>query len=158
MSGLMRAEKEIKNAAEIEDILKRTEVGRLGTCVDNQPYVVPVNFVYNEKKIYFHCANTGKKMDNISKNPVVCFEVDESEIISAENPCSYSYKYKSIIANGTIKLLDDPNEKLKVFRLLINKYAPGKESLLDLESMMKYQNLAVVEISINRMTGKKSPI
>ena len=158
MSGLRRAEKEIRNVSEIEDFLSKVEVGRLGTCVDNQPYVVPLNFVYSEKKIYFHCANIGKKMENISKNPIVCFEVDESEIISSENPCNYSYKYKSIIAIGTIKFVDEPNEKLRVFRLLVNKYARGKESLLDLESIAKYQNLAIVEISINTMTGKKSPV
>jgi nitroimidazol reductase NimA-like FMN-containing flavoprotein (pyridoxamine 5'-phosphate oxidase superfamily) len=56
MTGLRRAEKEITDKAEVEAVLTEAEVGRLGTSVDGRPYVVPLNFAYEEGKIFFHGA------------------------------------------------------------------------------------------------------
>jgi nitroimidazol reductase NimA-like FMN-containing flavoprotein (pyridoxamine 5'-phosphate oxidase superfamily) len=96
-------------------------------------------------------------MEDIAANPRVCFEVDISEIITSDDPCNYSYRYKSIIANGTAKILEDPNEKLAGLRLLTEKYAPGKGPELTGEHLDTYSNLNVVEITIHEMVGKKSP-
>jgi len=87
-----RAEKEIKHREEIESLLKEAEIGRLGTCVDGEPYVVPLSFAYHDGKIVFHCAKRGKKLDNIAKNPQVCFEVDMGEVIPDEKPCRFSVR------------------------------------------------------------------
>jgi hypothetical protein len=84
MTGLRRPEKEIKDKAEVERILTEAKVGRLGTSSDGRPYVVPLSFTYHDRKIVIHGAKIGKKMENIARNPRVCFEVDTSEII----PCA----------------------------------------------------------------------
>ena len=157
MTGLRRKEKEIKEKAEIEQVLREATVGRLGTSRDDTPYVVPVSYVYDDGKIIIHGAKQGKKMDDIQANPRVCFEVDTSEIIPSDDPCNYSYRYRSVIANGTAKILDDPAEKLVGLRLLTEKYAPGNGPTLTEEHLNKNSNLNVVEIKIQDMTGKKSP-
>ena len=76
MTGLRRKDKEIKDRAEIEEVLREAQVGRLGTSVDGQPYVVPLSFAYHDGNIIFHGAREGKKMEDIARNPRVCFEVD----------------------------------------------------------------------------------
>ena len=113
--------------------------------------------MYDNGKIIIHGAKQGKKMEDIAANPRVCFEVDTSEIIASDDPCSYSYRYKSVIANGTAKILEDPNEKLEGLRRLTEKYAPGKGSKLIEGHLNKYRNLNIVEITIHDMVGKKSP-
>ena len=155
MTGLRRSDKEIKDKTEVEAVLKEARVGRLGTSRNAMPYVVPVSYVYENGKIIIHGAKQGKKMDDIKVNPQVCFEVDISEIIVSDNPCNYSYRYRSVIANGTAKILDNPIEKLEGLRLLTEKYAPGKGNELNEEHLKK--NLSVVEIMIHNMVGKKSP-
>ena len=157
MTGLRRKDKEIKDKTEIEAVLREATVGRLGTSSDNTPYVVPVSYVYDNGKIIIHGAKQGKKMEDIAANPRVCFEVDISEIIASDDPCNYSYRYKSVIANGTAKILEDPNEKLAGLRLLTEKYAPGKGPELTEEHLKKNWNLNIVEITIHEMVGKKSP-
>ncbi len=156
MTELRRKEKEITDKIEIEKILKCTYVGRLGTSRENIPYVVPVSFVYYNGKIIFHGAGKGMKMDNIKSNPKVCFEVDTSEIIISDNPCNYSFKYTSVIANGTANILEDPKEKLRELRRLTEKYAPGKGKMIEEENLK--DNLNVVKITIHNMKGKKSPV
>ena len=153
MTGLRRPEKEIKDKAEVERILMEAEVGRLGTSSDGRPYVVPLSFAYHDGKIVIHGAKIGKKMENIARNPRVCFEVDTSEIIPSDDPCGFTYKYESVIANGTARFV----EKAASLRLLVDKYAPGKGSPMTEERVEAFTNLTVVEITVEEMVGKKSP-
>ena len=157
MTGLRRPEKEIKDKAEVERALREAEVGRLGTSADGRPYVVPLSFAYHDGKIIFHGAKIGKKMKNIARNPRVCFEVDTSEIIPSDNPCGFTYKYRSVIADGTARVIEDPAEKAASLRLLVEKYAPGKGSQTTEDRVAAFDNLAVVEITVEEMVGKKSP-
>ncbi|MBN2334529.1 pyridoxamine 5'-phosphate oxidase family protein [Candidatus Bathyarchaeota archaeon] len=157
MSQMRRKEKEIKEKVVLEEVLRENQVGRLGTAVDGRPYIVPMNFVYTKGKIILHTHKDGKKVKDIEKNPRVCFEVDGGEMVEGDDPCNYSWRYRSVIANGTAKIVKDPELKLKALRLLSDKYAFGKGQKLDLEKISKFKDLWIIEISVDEMTGKKSP-
>lgn len=143
----------IENREEMEQILKRAEVGRLGLITDEGPYVVPLNFVYDDGCLYFHTGLEGRKLEAIEKNPGVCFEVDEQlEIVINEQGCLSTAYYRSVIAWGTAHLLDDTAEKMKALELLLAKYAGDHPY----ETPPDYA-LAIVtvcEIPIDKMTGK----
>ena len=157
MTGLRRADKEIRDRAEVEAFLLEAEVGRLGTSVGGVPYVVPVNFAYRDGRIFFHGAGEGKKLRDIAANPVVCFEVDEAEVMPAEGPCDYSYRYRSVIATGRARMLTDVDERADALRAIVEKYAEGKGAEITRERMERFASLAVVEIEVEEMTGKQSP-
>ena len=157
MSTMRRSEKEIKERAVLEEILKENQVGRLGTAVDGRPYVVPMNFVYTNGCIILHTHRDGKKVKDIQRNPRVCFEVDSGEIMEGDDPCEYSWRYRSVIANGTATIIEEPGERLKALRLLSDKYAFGKGRRLDQEKVKRFNDLLVIEIKVDEMTGKKSP-
>ncbi|MFQ6053770.1 MAG: pyridoxamine 5'-phosphate oxidase family protein, partial [Candidatus Bathyarchaeia archaeon] len=132
-------------------------IGRLGTCADGEPYVVPLSFAYHDGRIVFHCARRGKKLESIARNPRVCFEVDDGEVIPGDEPCRFSFRYKSVIAYGEARIYTDPQRMVEALRLLVDKYAPaGMSGRLTLEEISRYENLAVVEIEVDRMTGKRS--
>jgi uncharacterized protein len=158
MSGMRRKEKEITDKVVIEEILREQEVGRIATSVDDRPYLVPINYVYSNNKIMFHSHKDGMKMTNIAKNPRVCFEVDSGEIVKGNKPCDYTWKYLSVIVNGKAKVITDPEKRLNALQQLSDKYAPGKGKSLTVEDMTKNPHLSLVEISIEAMTGKKSPV
>jgi nitroimidazol reductase NimA-like FMN-containing flavoprotein (pyridoxamine 5'-phosphate oxidase superfamily) len=154
---MRRKDKEITEKVIIEEILRQTDVGRLGLVIDGKPYVVPMNFSYIGDKIYLHSHKDGKKMQEIKKNPDVCFEVDEGDIITGENPCDFSWQYTSVIANGKAMIVDDEAERLKGLKLISDKYSPGKGVKITKELMEKFKHLWIVRIDIEEMTGKKSP-
>ena len=155
---MRRKEKEITEKAVIEEVLKENEVGRLATSIDNQPYVVPLNYVYFDGKILFHSHKDGTKMQNIAKNPKVCFEVDSGEIVKGEKPCDFTWKYRSVIVNGKASIITDPPRRLTALRRLSDKYSPGKGKMLTAEDLEKNPQLVLVEIIVDEMTGKKSPV
>lgn len=154
---MRRKEKEITEKVVKEEILRQTDVGRLGLIVNDAPYVVPLNFCYTEDKIYLHSHKDGTKMNEIRKGPRVCFEVDEGEIIKGENPCDFSWEYTSVMAFGKASVVEDEAERLKALKMISDKYSPGKGKMITEELMEKFKQLWIVRIDVDEMTGKKSP-
>ena len=101
---------EVTDPKEIERILSSTNVGRMATIgQDGYPYITPVNFVSLDGKIYFHCSPKGEKLDNLTREPRVCFEVDVplSYIDIGLDPtrpiCQLHQYYHSVIIRGTAR-------------------------------------------------------
>lgn len=157
MSGMRRKEKEIAERAVVEELLREAEVGRLATCSGDEPYVVPVNFAYYDGRIIVHGSHEGRKMANIAANPRVCFEVDQAEKVEGERPCDYAFRYMSVVVHGRARVVEGDEARLAALRRLTDKYAPGKGRMLTMEDLKKYTNLAVVEVTVDSMTGKRSP-
>jgi len=146
----------ITDHTEMEAILRECVVGSLATvCPDGSPYVVTVNYVYHDDKIYFHCALTGKKLDNIASHERVCFETHIVERIErAEQAINFGTRYRSVIVHGRARQLDDPAAKQEVLTLLTARYADGEP--FEPPTEQQVTTTAVVEIEIENMTGKKN--
>lgn len=157
MSSMRRKDKEITERVVIEEILRENQVGHLGTAVGGEPYVVPMNYAYVQGRILMHTHRDGKKIRDIKVNPKVCFQVDSGEMIEGDDPCGYSWEYRSVIAHGDARIVEDPARKLEVLRIISHKYAFGKGQRLTGEAVDKFKNLVVIEITVTEMTGKRSP-
>ena len=82
---------------ECQEMLDRTNVGRLACTHDNQPYVVPINFAFGGSYLYGF-TTLGQKVEWMRSNPLVCFEVDE---VTNQN------QWSSIVAFGRYEELPD---------------------------------------------------
>jgi len=161
MGPMRRKDREIVDPAEIGKIMGASQVGRLGLSMNDQPYVVPVNFAFDRDRIYLHCADTGMKLDFLRTNPRVCFEVDESlGVIPGPLPWLYGFAYRSVIAFGTARILTDPEERTNATKLITAKYA-GKEmaDMVTKKLTEEYRSalgsrLVLVEIKVESITGK----
>jgi len=139
---------------EMEALLERAMVGRLGLCVDGEPYVVPLGFVYHGRRIYFHSSPRGRKVEAMRRGPRVCFEVDEARrFLPGPTPCKFTAEYESVIAYGRVRFLEEAGERLEALRLLLRKYGAveGAEALR--EEMLG--DVLVGEILVEEMTGRK---
>ncbi|GJQ59164.1 MAG: pyridoxamine 5'-phosphate oxidase family protein [Candidatus Scalindua sp. AMX11] len=155
---MRRKDKEIADRLEVEELLTNALVGRLGTCLDNVPYITPVNFAYDNDKIYFHSAHEGRKIENIKYNQHVCFEIDEmiSIIPGRRMPCGSTTEYKSVIIFGMIRVVADIDEKTFALNKLIEKYAHDSPRLPQSSDAAKRTNVLVIEVK--EITAKQSPI
>jgi len=64
--------------AECHSILTRTRLGRLACAHENQPYIVPIYFAYDQPYLYAF-TTPGQKIEWMRYNHLVCLEVDEVE-------------------------------------------------------------------------------
>lgn len=140
----------------IEAVLERAFVLRLGLCVDNEPYVVPLSFAYSEGAIIIHCSPKGKKMDMLRQNPRVCFEVDVDagvlKPMDSEDGCKFAMRYASVIGFGAAHILEDHAEKVAALKTLLAHYSEREYPMPD----KKVEATAVIRIDIESMTGKQA--
>jgi nitroimidazol reductase NimA-like FMN-containing flavoprotein (pyridoxamine 5'-phosphate oxidase superfamily) len=152
----IRRNERIMSGLDATELLRKSTVGRLGTSSSKEPYVVPLNFVYYDGRIFFHCAKEGKKLDNIKNNQKVCFEVDELiEIKEAEKSCEFGAFYRSVIVFGEARIIDNIDLKRHVLKELIKKYAPGTEDPILNPISAEVEKTTIVEIHAEHMTGKQ---
>ena len=148
----MRSKANMLTNEEVENILKTSPNGTLALYGENgYPYSVPVNFVYSDGKIYFHGAAEGYKLDCMKKDPHVSFSVIGKDDIAKEN---FTTLFSSVIAFGTIRVIDTMEEKIPVLEAMVGNYSSefmesGKELI------RKGCGSVAYEITIDHMTGKK---
>ncbi|MFV0437286.1 MAG: pyridoxamine 5'-phosphate oxidase family protein [Desulfopila sp.] len=123
---MRRRQCQVTDEQEITAILKRCRVGRMASFgADGYPYITPVNYVYHRQAIYFHCARQGEKLDNIRREPRVCFEVDiplaylDTGFDPAAPACQVQQLYNSVIIRGAAEIVDTPEEKVEALNALM---------------------------------------
>ena len=74
---MRKRQHEITSRDKVDEILGRCRVGRIATHgADGYPYVIPLNYVYHDGSIYFHCARSGEKLDNLKRDSRVLKRVN----------------------------------------------------------------------------------
>lgn len=149
---MRREEKEIREMAVIEAIIKEAQVCRLAMVDGDKPYVVPLSFGYDGSHIYFHSAMEGRKIELLRKNPHVCFEVDQViKLVKHKDACEWGMSFKSVIGEGRACLVEDPAEKIHALGVIMAQYSKRAFEF----SRSSLEKTAVIKVSIHKITGKQ---
>ncbi|MBF0303142.1 MAG: pyridoxamine 5'-phosphate oxidase family protein [Desulfamplus sp.] len=150
---MRRKEKEIKEQSEIEAVIRKSAVCRLGLSDGDIPYIVPLCFGYKDNSIYLHSALKGKKIDILQKNQKVCFEFDaDIEVKEAERACDWGMQFKSVIGFGKAVFIEDINDKITALNIIMKQYSDRTFEFTDNAA----RGVTVIRIDIQSMTGKIS--
>lgn len=137
-----------------EKILREGIFGFLSLSGDDgYCYGVPINYAVEDKKIFFHSARTGHKLDAIKNNQKVSFCVVDLHEVVPEEFTSY---FSSVIVFGKIKILDDENisEKKHALELLADKYSPNVDENLREKEISRFNAVAIMVLEIENISGK----
>ena len=99
---------------QIEQVLKDQLVGRIGCCLNGEPYIVPISYAYDGTYIYCHTTE-GKKTEMMRRNPRICFQVDEMKDMA---------NWQSVIALGEFEELKTKEQRNTALQFLLNRYLP----------------------------------
>ena len=152
---MRRKEKEITNITEIEAIIQKAEVCRLGLAVDNTPYIVPVFFGYENNCLYIHCGKEGRKLDMIRQNNTVCFEMEvDTKITNRDKPaCQWSAAYRSVIGCGSAFILENFEEIKQALDVIMRHYSNQTSFEYKKKAV---EEVAIIKIVVDHMSGKQS--
>jgi nitroimidazol reductase NimA-like FMN-containing flavoprotein (pyridoxamine 5'-phosphate oxidase superfamily) len=160
-SGMRRKHSEVTDPSKISDILAAATIGRLATVgADGTPYITPVNYVYGDGRIYFHCAPEGEKLDNIAREPKVCFEVDiplaylDAGFYPDRNSCGLHQFYHCVIIRGVAAVVSDGPRKAAALNALVAHHEPGGDFAPVTEDMPACRACKVVEVIPASITAK----
>ena len=159
MHGLTKREITITEPEEIARILDTAKVLHMGLAVDNEPYVLPMNYGYTLEEgkltLYLHSAVKGRKLDMIRSNPKVSFSVDcDRQPFEGRVPCQYGLVYSSIMGRGTATIVEDVEEKMQAMSILM-KTQTGKDFTFN-ERLVSI--VAVIRIDVAEYTAKNRPL
>ena len=152
---------EIKSKEKIKEFLDKEHVGRIASIDENgYPQIIPMNFVFLDDVIYMHSHTRGEKLENVTRNEKVGFEVDrELEFLPSyfEDPKDASLAdtlYISVVIKGKGEIVKDRNEKTNALNGLLKKYQPeGKYEPISPE-MEVLEEVAIIKITPDSMRGK----
>lgn len=153
----MRNMRRFKQQLSIEDTIAIFKNGTSGVLAlsgdDDYPYAVPISYVYADEKLIFHSAKSGHKIDAIRRNHKASFcVIDQDQIV----PEKYTTCFRSAIAFGTIRILEDLEEIRAAVYILAAKYRPGHEEDREKEITGGLGNVCVFVMDIDSMTGKEA--
>lgn len=138
--------------AQARDILARADHGFLATVgEDGWPYAIPVNHVLAGDMVYFHCALSGHKLENLAHEERVAFSAIAFAEIVAKDVTTH---YESAVVFGRASQVEDPAEKRRALELLGHRFCAGYEPEVAEEIRKDGPKTAVVRIRIERITGK----
>lgn len=155
MFPTMRRSKQALSQAEMDAILLGGTSGVLAIQGEGgYPYAVPLSYVYTSGRFYFHCAKAGHKIDAVRHNPKASFCVIGQDQVVPEEYTSY---YRSVIAFGTVRILEGDGEIRRAIEALSVKYAPedtpaGRDRLID----RAWDRLCILELTVDHMSGKQA--
>ena len=158
---MRRKHSEITDPEEIQRILSSTRIGRLATTGgDGYPYVTPVNFISLAGNVYFHSAPKGEKLDNIARDPRVCFEVDvplaylDIDLDRSRPICHLHQFYHCVVIRGTASVVRDDSLKVTVLNALVAKHESSGDFDPVTEDMPACKACEVIEIEPVSVTAK----
>lgn len=155
---MFREMRRFKQAMSETEIVKALEDHMTGVLAvhgdDDYPYTVPLNYVYEDGKIYFHTALNGHKTDAIAKDDKVSFCVIDQDLNVSEKFTNY---YRSVVAFGRASKVTDDDEKRHALEIFTEKYSgdqpeENKKTAID----RSYKVVLILRIDIEYMSGKQS--
>lgn len=150
----MRRKNQALTLEECKEILFKGKTGILSVLGDDDyPYCVPLNFIYLNSKIYFHCAKEGHKIDAIKKHNKVSFcVIDKDEVV----PEMFATDFRSIIAFGKARIMET-DEMMPAILSFTKKYCQkASNDSIEKEINKDFGRLCMVEIEIEHLTGKQA--
>ena len=149
---MAKHKKKISDKAEIDAIIRRSQICHLGMSDEGQPYVVPLSFGYDGEFVYCHCNIKGKKLDILRKNPRVCLTFSNvDQLIEADQACEWDMEYQSVVGFGTAKILEEASDKIDALNVIMSQYTDQKFSFPE----EKLKITAIIKVGLESPAGRE---
>ena len=116
-----------------------------------RPYGLPMDYVRQGNSLYFHGSKEGRKVNSMKATPWACAVIiGENEIV----PSRFGRKYKSVIVEGGIELIDEPEFKRQVMTWVVKRKSSDyfEKGLTVIEKML--DRVLVYKMNMETVSGK----
>lgn len=144
----------IHNRNEIDAILKQCKTCYVAMSDNDVPYLLPLNFAMDGDRVILHSAQSGRMWETLKKNPKVCINWTLGEKLAWQDEqvaCSYRVKSKSVIVEGIAEIVDDMDEKERLFKLFMSQYSDLSFKF----NAPAIRNVGVLVVPIGKITAKE---
>ena len=141
----------------IHQILDAGFLAHVGFCVDGQPFVIPTLFGrdrYSEK-LYMHGSAASRMLRELETGVSACVTVTLVDgLVLARSAFHHSMNYRSVVAFGTARRIDDPEQKTQALRVISDHLIAGRWNEVREPTEKELKATAVLEFSIEEASAK----
>lgn len=100
------------NELMIDEVLEENIIGRLGYTDGHRIFIIPISYLYYDRRYLLAHSREGKKIEIFRKNPDICLSVDQIQNLS---------NWKSVLIWGKYEEITDKRERYYALDLLIRR-------------------------------------
>lgn len=145
----------VEERERVETIIRSCTLCFVGMAdEDGFPYVLPMNFGYEDETIYLHSAQEGRSISILEKNPQACITFCSEPELIFQHPdvaCSYRMRAGSVICEGRVVFENDFVEKEKALDIIMKQYSERTFSY----SVPAVNNVKIWKMKIENIQAKE---
>jgi nitroimidazol reductase NimA-like FMN-containing flavoprotein (pyridoxamine 5'-phosphate oxidase superfamily) len=139
----------------IAAILDAGFLASIGFAVDGQPFVLPMLYGRSGRALFLHGAASARIMTALGGSTPVCASITLVDgVVLARSAFNHSMNYRSVVAFGTARLIDDPRGKLQALRAISDHLLRGRWSDVRGPNRAELAQTAVLQLDIEDASAK----
>ena len=139
----------------IRTILDAAFLAHVGFNVDGQPFVIPTLYGRAGDKLYLHGSAASRMLRKLAIGVSACVTVTLVDgLVLARSAFHHSMNYRSVVAFGTARKIDGPEEQLRALRVISEHIIAGRWDDVRSPSAKELKATTVLEFSIDEASAK----
>ena len=141
--------------ATVHAILDAAALCHIAYVVDGQPYCTPTLFWRDGDRLYWHGSSASRMLRGQSEGEPVCLSVSHLDsLVLARSGFNHSVDYRSVMAFGHARVIDDPDKKIGALAAMIDRFYPGRWATLRPATKQEIKATRVIGMTIEQASAK----
>lgn len=141
--------------ATIFPILDAAFIAHIAYVIDGQPFVTPTAFWRQGRTLYWHGSAASRMLRFQEAGVPACVAVTHLDgLVLARSGFHHSINYRSVMAFGIAKLVDDPQEESDQLDLFVDRLFPGRRGELRPNDKQELKGTTVIAMEIEEASAK----
>jgi nitroimidazol reductase NimA-like FMN-containing flavoprotein (pyridoxamine 5'-phosphate oxidase superfamily) len=139
----------------IREILDAGFLAHVGFCVDGQPFVIPTLFGRKEDELYLHGSAASRMLRELETGVQACVTVTVVDgLVLARSAFHHSMNYRSVVAFGTAKKIEDAEQKNEALRTISEHLIAGRWAEVREPTEKELKATGVLKFTIEEASAK----
>jgi nitroimidazol reductase NimA-like FMN-containing flavoprotein (pyridoxamine 5'-phosphate oxidase superfamily) len=141
--------------ATVHAVLDAAAMCHVSYVVDGHPYCTPTLFWREGSRLYWHGSNSSRMLRNLSAGEPTCLTVTHLDsLVLARCGFNHSADYRSVMAFGHARIVEDPEEKRRALLMMVDRFFPGRTAQLRPSTQKEINATTVIMMDIERASAK----
>ncbi|MCY1323010.1 Pyridoxamine 5'-phosphate oxidase [compost metagenome] len=139
----------------VHRLLDAAALAHVAYVIDGQPFCTPTLFWREGRHLYWHGSSASRMLRNLSAGEPACLTVTHLDsLVLARSGFNHSADYRSVMAFGTARLVEDQEEKLRALTMMVDRLFPDRNATLRPSTAQEIKATAVIVMEIERASAK----
>jgi uncharacterized protein len=141
--------------ATIHTLLDAAVLCHVSYVIDGQPYCTPTLFWREGSRLFWHGSSASRMLRNLSDGEPACLTVTHLDsLVLARCGFNHSADYRSVMAFGRARLIEDEAEKERALVMMVDRLFPGRTAQLRQSTRQEIKATAVLYMDIEKASAK----